>query len=123
MQQVPHERQPTSLSAQRTAPDAQKEIVAGFESLRPEVPDQNFTLLVSILSNGVDHVEAQAVVCGEIAHLARPQLLCKSEFSPRDQPVREVIALAVVGDALGGHFVQHRLERIEVAGAPYRSHL
>ena len=108
---------PARLSAQRTAADLEEEGLVRLERRRVEFADQDLALLAAIFGDGFDQVATQVLGIGEVGDLARPQLLRQRELGARHQPVREVVALRVIGDALCRDRGQLRLQRIQVAGA------
>ena len=83
-----------------------KKVSSGWKRGGTEIADQGLPLLVPVFADGVDEVLAQGLDGGEVGELARAELLGESEFGARPQPARKVIALAVIGDALGGDPVQ-----------------
>ena len=84
-----------------------------------EIADEHLPLVAPVFGDGADEVLAQGLDGGEVGELARAKLLGESKFGARPQPARKVIALAVIGDALGGNPVQSFLKRSEVFGARY----
>ena len=61
---------------------------------------------------------AEVVERGEVLDLPRPQAVGQVELRPRLEPVREVVPLAVVPDALGRDGPEHLLEALQVGGTP-----
>jgi hypothetical protein len=74
-------------------------------------------LLTAILGNRFDQVVSQVLQSSEVADLARPQLLRQGEFRARHQPMREVVVLTVISEALLRYRLQQRLQGIQIGGA------
>ena len=117
MQQMPDEGQAAGFAAQRAAADLQEEGVGGLKGCRIELADEGLALLAPVFRDGGNQVVAQVFVGAKVSDLARPQLLRQGEFGARHQPMREVVALAVVGEAFLRNRMQQGLQRIQVGGA------
>src|SRR5260370_24736598 len=97
-----NERQYAGFTTQRAGPDSEEARLGWFERVGLEISDQYFVLFPAIVVDGGDEIAAQVLGTIEVGNLARPQLGRESEFGARHQPVREVIALRVVHEAIGG---------------------
>ena len=114
-----NESQPTRFSAKRAAANSQKESLSRLESGCVEIPDQNLALLVAILGDRLDQIAAQVFERGEIGDLPWPEFLRQDELSPRPQPAREMVPLAVVRDALRRNFAKPGFEFVQIPRPRY----
>ena len=118
-EQEAHESQPPCLAAERATTDACEEADLGVEGVAVEVGHQGLALLPAILRDRGDQIVTQVFQAPEIPDLPRLELARQREFGARGEPVREVIALAVEGDALGWDHLQQLLQCLEIRGASH----
>src|ERR1019366_7795740 len=114
VQQVPDESQAARLAAQRATADLQEESICRLKRRGIEFANERLGLLAAILGDGCDEVAPQVLGVREVGNFPRPQLLGQGELGARHQPVREVVALGVVFNALG----RDRRQLVQVTGAP-----
>ena len=112
------ERQAPRLAAERAAADP-REHAPGIERVALEVRNRGAAAAVAVLLDGLEQVAPQVFVRREVGHLPRAHALRQRELGARLQPLREVVALGVVGDALARHDAQQLLERLQVARAAH----
>ncbi len=112
-----HEREAARLAAQRAAADA-GEAPGGVERLPVEVDDERPVLVPPVSPDGRDEALPQVLVRREVGHPFRAQPPRERELRPRLQPLREMVALGVVGDRGGGHLGEPLRELLHVPRAP-----
>ena len=117
VEQVTHECQSARLAAERPRPHAQEKRIARLESRRVKIADRNFRLFAPVFIDRVDQVATKILERRKVRNLAGTQFLRQRKLCSRREPSREVIALAVERDAVGGNAVQLRFQRIHIAGA------
>ena len=116
VQKVVDEGDAARLASERAAADA-VEARRVVEEATVEVDDLPAIPLVAVLGDGLDDGSPQRLERVVVADLARPQPLGEVELRPSLEPRREVVALAVEREALGGDVLELLLERAEVRGA------
>ena len=108
---------PRALPPIEPPPICRKKAPSGWKWRGIEFADQRLALLAAILRDGFDHIVAQVLHRSEVADLARPQLLRQRKLGARHQPMREVIALGVIDQALFRDGAQQVLQLVQVGGA------
>ena len=73
-QEMAYKSEAARLAPQRSGADPQETRFRGFECIRVEVTDQQFTLFAAVVVDGFDQVVPQVFRAGEVGDLARPQL-------------------------------------------------
>ena len=116
MEQVADERQPARFATQRAAANLEEEGTCGLKRCGIEFADEGLALLAAIFRDRLDQIAAQGVERAKVADCARPQLLRQGEFGSRHQPVRKVIAFAMIGQALLWNGMQLGFQRIQIGG-------
>ncbi len=116
-QQVPHKSQAARFASERTGTDPEEARLRGLERVRLEVTDQDLVLLTAVVVDGLDQITAQVLRAVEVRHFARPEFGSQRKFRARHQPVREVIALRMVQQALGGQHLQGLFQFVQILGA------
>ena len=113
-EQPPHEGEAAGLAAERAAAEP-VEAVAAVVRRAVEVAHRAAPLVLAVGGDRVDQVAAQLLEVGVVGDPPRPQPVGERELGPRPQPLREVVPLAVVPDALRRHRGQRLLQLAQVA--------
>ena len=70
--------------------------------------------LGAVFLDRLDELPPQVFEVAEVGDLARPEAVGQSELGARLQPGREVVSLAVIGEAGRGNRMEHLLQRLQV---------
>ena len=112
------ESQAPGLPSER-APADPGEAAVGVERLLREIGDDPALPYVSVVMERLDKVGPEGLRGRVIRDLAGPKLVRQPEFSPRLQPVGEVVPFGVVEDALLGDERELLFQAAQVGGAPH----
>ena len=74
---------------------------------------------MTVLGDGIDEVAAKSFDGGKVGDFTRAELLREGKFGAGAEPVREVIARAVIRDRVVGDFAEELFEFVHVARASY----
>src|SRR5213592_2930431 len=116
VEQEVDEGQAPRLAAERSAANA-AEWRRRTERRSIEVDDDAALGLLAVVADRAQHLEAEVRDRVEVGNLARPQLVRERELRSRLEPPRKMIALRVIGDALGRQRGQAVFQLTEVARA------
>ncbi len=119
MQQVPDKGKAAGFASQRADPEAQKESCRGAEVRGLEIAHQHLLLFAPIVEDRLQAMGAQRLGILVVNQAAGTKLFRQGQFGAGDEPVRNVIALAMKDERLDRDAAQLRLHRIKIAGAAH----
>src|SRR3974390_935704 len=118
---MPDEGQSAGFASKRPGPNSEETGIRGLERVRIEVADEHFILLAAVIVDGFDQIAAQMFRSIEVRDFARPELGRERELRTRHQPMRKVIALRMVHQAIGGQRLQGLFQLVQILGSSYFS--